>query len=168
MIDLSNGVLERLGEDHWILRDPEHGGLINSTHISFLPGPRIAVYGDLCPCKHGVISALGYGLPWFSRPKGASYLGEKFLPVVWTWERAESELRWHIDNDEDDAETLNKFREALGDDECDARQLYEALEGTGYEDELPGYGYDPRDERLLQAIQHRFAAAYTAMHAEEG
>lgn len=169
---MSKHTLEKVGENHWLLRDPEFGGLMNSVRISFLPGARIAVYGDLCPGRHGVVSATGYGIGWFSAPKGASYLGEKFLDTVWAKERALDELRWHLkeeeESDEPDTKAAEKLKELIESELTDERQLYDALEGTGYEDELPGYGYDPREERLLVAIQHRFAASYSQFTEEKG
>ena len=152
------------------------GSRLQSTDIVFT-ADHIAIFGDLCPGRHGVASCLGYGLPWFSTPKGARYLAEKFLSTSWHQDLARTELDAMVaDRPGDFQPSGGGFRDDRAAvvrhlhgmiDDYDVRRFADWFTDHGFESEdIPGHGYDPRDLRLLHDINHRFAALYAAKEDE--
>ena len=146
------------------------GTLMGSTLLMEAAG-QITIAGDLCPGRNGVVSTLGYGLDWFARQLGGSYLAEKFLSKRWVPALA---ARWVTEvlagTDEafvghhNYAETHREALEDLG-GEDNIREMgevafYEALseiDSDIMDDEPPGWDYEPTELRCLVAIQARFA-----------
>jgi len=149
----------------------------------------IVICGDYCPEQNGVISNLGYGLEWFSTPKGEEYLCEKFLrtefspkacreAVVDRVKDIEESLRDH--GSERLEKTLGVYKEALQEDDGESvEQMYFGTEDRFYNlvgkandwDSMLGDGarhdYNPRSAEVLCAIQQRFVEEYARLVAEE-
>lgn len=145
----------------WKMAKPGTG--INRVLLVFSP-EGIVLQGDLTPERNGSVSTFGYGLEWFTRQLGWSYLAEKFLTKRWVPELAEEQLREWIDEYPEHSAELQKIADALVD--FDHRELSDRLyeiEPGFVDDHLPGWGYDPNEAALLQAIQRRFAELY-ALH----
>jgi len=71
---------------------PEGKTRMMSTMIIFSP-EGIVLLGDLSPSRYGNVSALGYGLSWFSKNLSETYLCEKFLEKGWHQDLAVSDLK---------------------------------------------------------------------------
>lgn len=79
---------------------PPGGGRMMSTLFLFTP-EGIVIMGDLCPGHsggNGVVSALGYGLRWFTEELSGDYLCQKFLQKGW---HAELAREWCLDTARD-------------------------------------------------------------------
>lgn len=175
------------------LRPPGYEGRCETVDIVFLERlGQIVVAGDLCPGRHGVASANGYGLGWFSKPLSPDYLAEKFLARGWHEElvrdglddleadldREAAEAAAEAEDDEvreGDEGRRGAHREAIREarrclEDGDPRGVYDALVDAGYDaEDVPGHGYRPRDMALLAVINERFAALFvdnTAQPAE--
>lgn len=160
---------------HYRLQVPGEGRL-QSTDVVFA-GRQIILCGDLAPGDNdGAVSTLGYGLRWFSERKSDGYLCSKFLRCDrWHEELANTELgslvaddptRFDPDDDDlftDRAEVLEHLVECI--DNQDAHGLGSWFIDHGFDaDDIPGWGMNPRDVRLLVAIHARFVTLY----AEQG
>lgn len=154
---------------HFRLEVPGEGR-IQSTDLVFT-ADHTAIFGDLCPGRHGVTSGVGYGLAFFSQPRSERYLAEKFLAQDWHQELAHAELDDMADENperfdpaDDDIELgrLEVLRSLHGlIDDYDVRGLGDWFTEHGYESEdIPGYGHKPRDLELLSLINRRFATLY--------
>ena len=161
--------LDNLGGGHYHLKptEPSYGG---DVRISFLTGPHVAIYGDLCPGreKHdnkGLISVTGKGEGWFRGRLSGDYLAEKFgLEKVFRADKAESYCREQAEECDggnaqrwsdlaDEAENLDAADlEAVGAWTSDLYDLADDGEAIG-----ACYGYDVDNLRLLMDIQRAFA-----------
>ena len=159
-----------------VLDDGRHGrmestDLVEVRQESGRPD-HMVVFGDLCPGQRGVVSDLGCGLSWFARSSGSPhYLASKFLATDWHAEIAEREFReraaeakaapneWVSDDPDEPAwELLQQAAEDCRAQEIGVYGAHEVWERVGGEtDNCPGYGFPPRDFRLLVAIATRFA-----------
>lgn len=115
--------------------------------------------------SNGVVSSLGYGIPWFTGHLSEGYLCEKFLRPQWQWEAAVEAIRWHIKEDGQDdwwAENAAALRHYMADpswtyDMPDERDYYKAMVNLGHDGcELPGYDYPRAEAGWLCAAQQRF------------
>lgn len=165
---------------------------LGSTKIIIISAPlqeQIILAGDLHPGDgHGLVSAPGYGLEWWSKPKGAEYLCEKFgLPQVYVREYAIQSLRSDMereemnlesDPDDDTVKRVSDIKAAIravedadngvwGHDEDPTRSaeaFYDwHIDTFGTSPDGEGWGYSPRDTGWLVAIQHRFAECWREM-----
>lgn len=143
---------------------------MESTRILITRHPlpeQIILTGDLCHGANGILSDTGYGLGWFARPQGESYLCEKFLRREWVPQKALDALRYRLD-EADEYELTEKQCTGLAlaiecsedalTDECSDVRNSEAFYSTwvdifGEPPEDEGYGYNPRDASWLCAIQ---------------
>jgi len=156
-------------------------GRMESCLVTFTP-EGIVIHGDLTPCRNGVISCYGKGINWFRGELSPCYLAEKFLEKGFHAKEAAKEMRdhqhWIHGDPEDDlstpltAEDWEKEVIELCDDleygDCTHQDLYEWLSDRDIDtDDIPGWTYNPRDVKLLSAIQERFAELYNAMRASE-
>ena len=145
---------------HWRIQVP--GTRLQSTDIVFTD-QHTSIFGDLCPGRNGVCSSLGIGRSFLSRERGPRYIAEKFLKQDWHQDLARSELiamhksGEHPGLDEDAISELNGLI-----DDYDVRGFYDWFTERDYEGEdVPGYGYEPCDLRLLHLVNVRFARLYT-------
>jgi len=126
----------------------------------------IVLQGDLTLERNGSVSTLGYGLAWFTGRLGWSYLAEKFLTKRWVPELAEEHLREWVDEYPEHSAELQEIADNVS--ELDQRELRDRLyeiEPGLVDDYVPGWGYDPNEAALLQAIQSRFAELYAEHRA---
>lgn len=164
-----NYQLVDLGGGHYHLKpmDPSYGG---DVRISFLPGPHVAIYGDLCPGRvehdnKGLISVTGKGLGWFRGQLSASYIAEKFcLEKVFSKVKAEAYCREQAAEYEgdtaqawaylaDDAAELD-----LDDRESVAHWASDLYELAGDSEAFAAcHGYDVENLELLTDIQRAFS-----------
>lgn len=151
---------------HYRMEVPGQGRM-QSTDLVFTVD-HIAIFGDLCPGRNGVVSCLGYGLAWFSGRKSRSYLAEKFLDTGWHQDLAHAELleliltepKWLTADGEEGVDDIVWHLHGLIDD-GDPRGLGDWLTERGVESEdVPGYGYAPQDVELLSLLNRRFSALY--------
>jgi hypothetical protein len=170
MKDLENHVLTCLCDTEHVqcYRMGKPGTGTMSTYVTFTPAG-ICLQGDFTPKQNGSVSSRGYGVDWFSGELGGSYICEKFLQRKWVAELAADELRsskcWARDGASDHVRIeLDGLVRQLDGGEMDGRQLHDAMEDLGLEvsDGMPGWGYDPREEAALRAIQQTFARLYRA------
>ncbi len=141
------------------------GTRAQSTLIVFTP-EGIALMGDLTPTNHGDVSALGYGLHWFTGNLGTDYLCSKFLEKSWVSERAVARLRDDAAEAEDDERKagLNEIAADIDVGDIGQNEMMEALADLDIHDETYeiGMDYDPGRAGLLIAIQRRFAELFDA------
>lgn len=130
-----------------------------STHLSFLPG-HIAIYGDFCPDRNGVISSYRYGLQWFSSDKSPDYLCQKFLESKFTLDRLHKEASSELAKDSKNQEFWKALMFLEEEDPFYVREL--ADEYGVYIESLPGWGYDISDQAALIAIHKKFVELYAA------
>lgn len=170
--DMKDHILVRLNKDpdyqHFLLQPP--GSLMFSTYITFA-NSYITIYGDLCPNRHGAISAYRYGVNWFASKLDPDYLAVKFLEKKWdpmiVQLKAKSWLKetW-IENNEID---FYNWVVEESDDELTANNVYEACEdfGIGDPSEFMSsfYDYNIRDFALLIAIQTKFKELYPCLNS---
>ena len=156
------------GHYHLIPTGTSYGG---DVRISFLPGPHIAIYGDLCPGreKHdnkGLISVTGKGEGWFRGQLSAPYLAEKFcLEQVFSPNEAEKYCREQAGfvEQEEAAEWMELADDAANVDTSDMESvagwigsLHHNTNGDSEAIEAC-YGYDVENLELLLDIQRAFA-----------
>lgn len=146
---------------HYRMEVPGQGRM-QSTDLVFTVD-HIAIFGDLCPGRNGVVSCVGYGLAWFSGRKSPSYLAEKFLDTGWHQDLAHRELEALVAAEEDperfDTEDISDLHGLI--DDYDIRGFSDWLTERGVESEdVPGYGYAPQDVELLSLLNRRFSALY--------
>ena len=146
------------------LKDNRYG-YMQSCYISFSM-EHICIFGDMVPRNHGVNSIIGYGENWFSKELGQYYLCEKFLEKDWFSELAVNHLKdkynleyYFGENYEDYEDEINDMITSLECGEMGCEGLANAIEAICEDtlEEMPGYGYNPRDADLLHAIQKRFS-----------
>jgi hypothetical protein len=66
-------------------------------HEPYTRRAKIFTWGDMAPSYRGVISDVGYGLPWFVRKQGWDYLASKFLErPVWDSHSAKDHMYDHL------------------------------------------------------------------------
>lgn len=147
---------------------PSSGGRMESTDIVFT-ADHIVICGDLAPCRHGVVSDVGYGIGWFSCGKSKGYLSEKFLETDWHRELAIAELD-DFEDDEGNGLDEESKRELRGyAEDGDVRGFYDWFTDQGYDVEyVPGFGYEPREQRLLVEIHERFVRLYAESRDRRG
>jgi hypothetical protein len=151
---------------------PPQGGRAQSCYLIF-SREGIVIMGDWCPRQHGVISYWGYNEGWFAGQLSRSYIAQKFLQRSWQPEQGHGQLNERIlDARRSDAITKEAAREALDKlseitpEYLSAHEAHQIFTDAGLSDfEDLGYGYDPVDLDLLQAIQIRFAACKAAQAA---
>ncbi len=153
-------------------------GRIMSMLITFTP-EGIVIQGDMTPGHHGNVSCLGYGLGWFRSRLSEDYMCTKFLQAGWYPKRAERDIRYLLKDIEDGnsepvtAEKIKELEELA--DECEDGDLgqesfitsWQLIDGNDDMEDLPGWGYNPREEGWLCAIQQRFAELYDAKESED-
>lgn len=145
------------------------GTLLQSTDIIFTRNTT-TITGDLCPGFRGVVSSSGYGEDFFSRERGSYSLSEKFLSRGFHPELAREEVDelWQDDPevfepgglDWGDREYVYKDVRGMCDDQ---HRLYEWFSDREFDSEdVPGWGYCPRDRELLHKINLRFSRLLAA------
>lgn len=164
-----NHVLELIQEGKitgYYLREP---GTRNCLVLLTFSPEGITIAGDLTPETNGSVSTYGYGLDWFSRQSSEGYLCEKFLTQRWLPELAAAELRdpggWFREQVVDDNQMieLKLLANSLEVGECGAFESIERLDDIGIEcQDVPGFGYDPKEASVLCAIQQTFRRLYWA------
>ena len=165
--DLSSHYLEKLGEHHFYMRLPDT--LLESVELAELAG-RLIITGDLCPGLHGVIAtSRRYGLAWFAKATTPGYLAEKLMPpAAWYPERALRELRELAEGRDflgteltpEQVEMVVAVEGGVESGGAGSHAVYDLMGELGIEEHVPGWGQDPRDMRVLVAIQRRFAELY--------
>lgn len=155
---------------HYRLGPPDTN--MGEVRLIFTSGPlpeQVIVTGDLNPREHGVASQQGYGLGWFGRRQGESYLCEKFLREGYYPEHAMRWMRGALEDAEANASVrkIAVLKGALESPELvtnSHESFYEWLRDvyrTDPEDE--GFGYDPKVAGALAAVQQTFARLYGEM-----
>ena len=166
-------------------------GRIQSCMILFC-SEGIIICGDFCPRGNGVVSNYGYGLGWFSTPKGEDYLCEKFLSEEFSSKVAHDAVVQRVEElkealaecgedskygaqykmalevygnalEEDDGESIDC--EYFGTPERFADLINEADDCDSME--YNADDYNERDAEVLCAIQQRFVEEYARLIAEE-
>lgn len=144
---------------------------------------QVIITGDLNPRENGIVSQQGYGIGWFGRRQGESYLCEKFLRTSFYTEHARAWLRdeaadladpnqARTDDPAQIAALQAEVRDAIGrgDHGDDPTRSHEAfwdwLRDYGVDPEDEGFGYDPKVAGWLCAIQQRFVELYAATTSE--
>ncbi len=164
---LKNHILEPVASDQrvtaYYMKDPAQGRMC-STLIVFTP-EGIALMGDLTPEHNGSTSCMGYSLAWFAGELSDGYLCEKFLKTGWHAELAKEELERWLKDDERELtdDQRDAIRSAMGSvNDNNVHEMMDELESAGFsmDDGPPGCGYDPRERRILVAIQERFSQLY--------
>lgn len=132
-------------------------GLMQSTDIIFAANHTV-ICGDLCPGRNGVVSNPGYGIDFFSKPRGSNYLAEKFLSQGYHKELALDGLVDLIkDHEVLTKEAVEELKGFIEDD--DSRQFFDWFLDHDFEaEDIPGWGYNPQERHLLSLINRRFAA----------
>lgn len=138
---------------------PKEGGRINSVLILFTP-EGIVISGDHAPGRNGMCSNYGYDQAWFSSPKGAGYLAEKFgLQRQWQARLALSYLDT-VDEDEeaDDREERQELMDNIRTGDAGEHEFYAFLREANVDEWYDvAQGFDPVTLANLTAIQHAFA-----------
>ena len=168
---LANHKLTRGDGDLYHMGKPD-GDCAFHVHIGTFAG-RICIAGDiyLVANGHGLMSASGYGIPWFASHNSEGYLCEKFLRQEWQWDAAVESIQWLIESDVRDgegwwwahADALRKFIAQPGwmhDEPCEM-EYCDNMREIGHDvDDLPGYDYPRQQAGWLCAIQQRFQELY--------
>jgi len=171
---MAQNILIKESDTHYRLAR-EGGGHIMSVSIIFDAG-RIIITGDWSPGKHGAISALGYGVRWFSGKLNQDYLGSKFLDREWDADRARWDLGHQLSEiakeayDHRDRPTLKsgkKLRQITIDNHYfmfdSGYAFHDAMQEWDQEwhEYGIGMGYNERDHGMLCAINRRFSELYS-------
>lgn len=145
----------------------------------------IVICGDVSVKLHGVVSALGYKLPWFGGTLSEDYLCSKFLEKGFHSEHAEAWLKARhaelvaefkvanflpgSDERKKHQKKMDGTEEILNSWHCDdaMERVTEALEILGENPEGEGFDYAPSEASWLCAIQQRFSVLYQA-HGKPG
>jgi len=151
-------------------------GRMMSCYITFTD-EGIVINGDITPTGNGVCSVTGgYGIEWFSSPKAAGYLAEKFLHKKWcpreVIEILEDEDDWVQetirDLDPDRFYHLSEQVEYIIDGLNDNMSEYEfiaSMQELGFDmDDPPGYTYDVNEVAWLHSIQKKFAMEWEKLN----
>ena len=155
-----------------------------STFITFNPYS-IMLNGDLTPGQNGNVSACGYGIEWFAKDLGVSYLTGKFaLKESWDSGKSTEEFRritseknlMECFGDEEVAEMMAKAAQAehdhlwCGDSFESEKSYHEALEAVfddGWWECASLAWYNEGEVGWLTAIQTAFAREYNKMKESE-
>jgi len=165
--ELAGHVLSPEGREAYRMGLPD-GDCLFAMHIGEFAG-RLVVTGDvrLGGNGYGLVSAHGYGIPWFAGRQSEGYLCEKFLDREWQWDAAVEGIRWAIERDAEDGEGWWRDHAAeleayIADpcwrhDEPDYMDFYDHMTGLGADGcDLPGMDYPRVQAGWLCAIQQRF------------
>ena len=135
---------------------------------------RICIAGDIClgGNENGIVSNVGYKLPWFAGQLSECYLCEKFLHREWQWAAAVEEIEWQIQEAKEEAdvsladswwlERADKLKQFIASpgwkyDEPNIGEFYEFMTDLGDDCcEIPGYDYPRGQAGWLCAIQQKF------------
>ena len=128
---------------------------------------RICITGDiyLGGNDNGIVSNIGYKLPWFAGRLSECYLCEKFLHRKWQWPAAVEEINAAIEFDEDGwwAEQSNELKKFISSpgwkyDTPTESEFYEFMSELGDDCcESVGYDYPRAEAGWLCAIQQKFS-----------
>ena len=148
----------------WRLARP--GTRVMCVQVSFSP-EGIAIQGYLTPerGRNGCMSCRGYGLNWFTNETPEGLLCEKFLTTRWVPSIAIAELYQLAGLYRKSArkDGINALAASVEDGECEAegvRRTLSELYGNDWDDEIPGYGYDPDEAGWLCATHRTFCRLY--------
>jgi hypothetical protein len=136
----------------------------------FSPRGHIVICGDtiLSDSTHGLVSCVGYGLPWFTSRLSESYLCEKFFRKdEFDFKECIKDLKYRLEYYEDDGDTHAKLSELIAEMEGDWYEenqhhhaVYDALHAIDTDllcDSSPGFGYPRKPAAWLCGLQQRFA-----------
>lgn len=180
----ANHVLELIQEGAitgYYMREP---GTRNCLVLLTFSPEGITITGDLTPEPNGSVSVYGYDLNWFAGQMSEAYLCGKFLTYRWLPELAVAEIRdpegWiraeivdDVERDDgdraEDLAILNSLADSLEADECGVHGMIDRLNAVRIQcEEVPGYGDDPKEVRVLCAIQQKFRQLYWAGNNTKG
>lgn len=173
--ELSNHALEMISTKdgyprYYKMAKPGTG--IYAVYISEV-ARRLCITGDICfgANNNGIISDLGYEIPWFAGHLSEGYLCEKFLHREWQWEAAIEEIEWQIKEAMGDEESwwlenAAKLQEFIKSPDCRdytpiGEEFYDFMIDLGDDGcELPGFDYPRGEAGWLCAVQQRFAELF--------
>lgn len=145
---------------------------MEGTEIVETPSGLI-IMGDTCPKLGGVISPRSYSLNWLAGATCEFYLAEKFLAKSWYSELAVEEFtsvdfwkNYFGDEDQKPKQSqiagLEQIIRELQGGESTMESLRDDLDyiGLNFDEDFPGWGYNPNELGLLVGIQSVFSVLY--------
>lgn len=136
----------------------------------FTPRGHIVVCGDtiLSDHSHGLVSCLGYDLPWFASRLSEGYLCEKFFRKdEFDFQDCLKDLKYQLGHYEEDGETYPKFKELIKEmedgwyeEDQNHHAVFDAIAKINSDilcDLSPGFNYPRQGAAWLCGLQQRFA-----------